>query len=47
MRLAETGRYPLEKLISHEFSLDEADTAVKSIGREVDGIDPIKVCITP
>jgi alcohol dehydrogenase len=47
MRLAETGKYPLEKFISHEFSLDEADKAVRSIGREVSGIDPIKVCITP
>lgn len=47
LRLAETGKYPLEKFISHEFSLDEADKAVRSIGREVSGIDPIKVSIKP
>jgi alcohol dehydrogenase len=47
LRLADTGKYPLEKLISHEFSLDEADKAVRAIGREVSEIDPIKVSITP
>jgi alcohol dehydrogenase len=47
LRLAETGRYPLEKFISHEFSLDDADKAVRSIGRELSEIEPIKVSITP
>lgn len=47
MRIAESGKYPLEKLISHTFALEEADKAVRSIGREVDGINPIKVSITP
>ncbi len=47
MWLAETGKYPLEKFISHEFSLDEADKAVRAIGRELSDIDPIKVAIKP
>lgn len=47
MRLAETGKYPLEKFVSHEFSLDEADKAVRAAGRELPGIDPLKVSITP
>jgi len=47
MRIAESGRYPLEKFISHEFSLDEADKAVRCIGREIAEIDPIKVAIKP
>ena len=47
MRIAETGKYPLEKFISHTYSLEEADKAVRSIGRELQGINPIKVSITP
>ena len=47
IKLAETGKYPLEKFISHEFSLDDADKAVRSIGRELSDIEPIKVSITP
>ena len=47
MWLAETGKYPLEKFISHEFSLDEADKAVRAIGRELSDVDPIKVAIKP
>jgi alcohol dehydrogenase len=47
LRLAESGKYPLDKFISHEFPLEEADKAVRSIGREVSEIDPIKVSITP
>ncbi len=46
MRIAEAGKYPLEKMISHRFSLEEADKAVRSIGREVSDINPIKVSIT-
>jgi alcohol dehydrogenase len=45
--LAATGKYPLEKFISHEFSLDDADKAVRSIGRELSDVEPIKVSITP
>jgi alcohol dehydrogenase len=47
IKLAETGKYPLEKFISHEFTLDEAEKAVRSIGRELSDIEPIKVSITP
>jgi alcohol dehydrogenase len=47
LRLAETGKYPLEKFISHEFSLDDAEKAMRSIGRELPDVDPIKVAIAP
>jgi alcohol dehydrogenase len=47
MRIAESGKYPLEKFISHEFPLDEAEKAVRCIGREISEIDPIKVAIKP
>jgi alcohol dehydrogenase len=47
IRLAEKKKYPLEKIISHEFSLDECETAVKAVGREIEGLDPIKVAVRP
>jgi threonine dehydrogenase-like Zn-dependent dehydrogenase len=47
LTLAESGRYPLEKFISHDFPLDEAERAVRSIGREIAEIDPIKVSLIP
>jgi len=47
LKLAETGKYPLEKFISHEYTLDEAEKAVRSIGREFSDIEPIEVSITP
>ena len=47
IRLAEQKKYPLEKIISHEFSLEEAEMAVKAMGREIEGLDPIKVAVRP
>lgn len=47
IRLAESGKYPLEKFISHEYSLDETDLAIRAMGREIEGINPIKVAIKP
>ncbi len=47
IRLAETGTYPLEKVISHEFTLEEAEVAVRAMGREIEGLDPIKAAICP
>ena len=47
IRLAETGAYPLEKVISHEFTLEEAEVAVRAMGREIEGLDPIKAAVKP
>ncbi|MGE0805143.1 MAG: zinc-binding dehydrogenase [Burkholderiaceae bacterium] len=47
MQVAKSGKYPLERFISHAFGLDEAEKAVRSIGREIGEIDPIKVAINP
>jgi len=47
IRLAEKGTYPLERIISHEFALEEAETAVRAMGREIAGLDPVKVAIRP
>jgi alcohol dehydrogenase len=47
IQLAESGKYPLEKMVTHRFPLEEAEKAVKLAGGEIEGDDPIKVVITP
>jgi len=47
IRLAESGKYPLEKMVTHRFPLEEAEKAVRIAGGEVEGEDPIKVVIVP
>ena len=47
IRLAESGKYPLEKMVTHWFPLEEAEMAVKVAGGEIKGEDPIKVVVVP
>jgi alcohol dehydrogenase len=47
IQLAESGRYPLEKMVTHRFPLEEAEKAVRLAGGEIEGEDPIKVVIIP
>jgi alcohol dehydrogenase len=47
IRLAESGKYPLEKMVTHRFPLEEAEMAVRVAGGEIKGEDPIKVVIVP
>jgi len=47
IQLAESRKYPLERMVTHRFYLKEAETAVRVAGREVEGEDPIKVVIIP
>jgi alcohol dehydrogenase len=47
IHLAESGKYPLERMVTHRFSLKEAEKAVKVAGGEVEGEDSIKVVIVP
>ena len=42
-----SGRYPLEKMCTHTFGLAEAETAVKLVGRRIEGDDGIHVTISP
>jgi threonine dehydrogenase-like Zn-dependent dehydrogenase len=47
-RILASGKYPLEKMRTHEFPLADAENAVRTIGREIsDGKDPICVAIKP
>lgn len=47
IRLAETGKYPLEKMVTHRFSLEEAEKAIRVAGGEIEAEEPIKVVIVP
>lgn len=47
IELAESGKYSLEKMVTHRFSLEEAEKAVRVAGGEIEGEDPIKVVIVP
>ena len=47
IRLIESGKYPLAKMSTHTFSLERADIAIRTVGREVSGEEPIHVTIVP
>lgn len=47
VRLVESGKYPIEKMVTHRFSLERAEEAVKTVGREVPGVFPVKAVIVP
>lgn len=45
--LAESRKYAIEKMVTHRFSLEEAEKAVKTMGREIKVENLIKAVITP
>jgi threonine dehydrogenase-like Zn-dependent dehydrogenase len=47
IHLAESGKYLLERMVTHRSPLEEAEKAVKLAGGEIEGKDPIKIVITP
>jgi threonine dehydrogenase-like Zn-dependent dehydrogenase len=47
IKIVESRKYPLEKLVTHKFKLEDAEKAVLTAGRKIPGEDPIKVVITP
>jgi len=46
IKLAESGNYPFEKMVTHVFSIDAAEKALKTAGGETDEY-PIKVVLKP
>lgn len=46
-KLVESGKYPVEKMVTHRFSLNEAEKAVRTAGGEIPGEYPIKVVLVP
>ena len=47
IKLVESGKYPVEEIISHTFPLRQAEEAVKVAGGEIPGIRPIRAAIVP
>ncbi len=47
LSIAESGRYPLDKIVSHRFAIDEADEAIKTVAGEVPNDGLIKVVMYP
>jgi threonine dehydrogenase-like Zn-dependent dehydrogenase len=46
IRLVESGRYPIEKIVSHKFTLKDAEKAVKTAGVYFKDVYPTKCVIT-
>lgn len=47
IKLAESRKYPIERMVTHRFPLAEAEKAVRLVGREIEGGEAIKVVIEP
>jgi len=45
--LIELGTVPLEKMHTHNFSVREAELAIKTLGREIPGDESIHSCLIP
>ena len=39
--------FPLDRMRSHTFPLAEAEHAIRVVGREVEGADPVHVTLVP
>ena len=47
IKVVESGRYPIEEMVTHRFTLEEAETAVLAAGGEVELEGFIKGVIVP
>ena len=47
IKLARSGRYPFEELVTHRFGLEQAEHAVRLVGGEIKGESPMKVVLDP
>jgi len=47
IKLVESGKYPVDKIISHRFPLREAEKALKASGGEIPEIRPIRAALVP
>ena len=46
IRVIESGRYPLERMLTHQFGLDEAELAIQTLANNPNG-DAISIAIRP
>ncbi len=47
IRLIEARRRPVEKMHTHDFALDEAELAIRTLAREIPGQESIHSCLIP
>jgi threonine dehydrogenase-like Zn-dependent dehydrogenase len=47
IRLIESGKYPIEKMHTHEFDLRDAELAIRTLAREIPGEESIHSCLMP
>jgi threonine dehydrogenase-like Zn-dependent dehydrogenase len=47
IRLIESGRYPLERMHTHDFSLRDAELAIRTLAREIPGEESVHSCLLP
>lgn len=47
IRMIESGRSPITEMHTHDFDLAEADLAIRTLGREVEGDESIHSCLIP
>jgi hypothetical protein len=47
IRLIEAGRVPLEKMHTHDFALEQAETAIQTLAGEGPGEASIHSCLFP
>ncbi len=47
LAIAESGRYPLEEMVSHRFAMSEAETAIRTLAGEIPTEGLVKVVMYP
>ncbi len=47
IRLLESGRVPVERMHTHDFDLQDAETAIRTLAREIEGDESIHSCLIP
>ncbi len=47
IRLLESGKYPIHKMHTHEFGLRDAELAIRTLARQIEGVESIHSCLMP
>jgi len=47
IRLIESHRYPIERMHTHDFDLREAELAIRTLARQIEGQESIHSCLIP
>lgn len=47
IRLIESGKYPIEAMHTHDFGLRDAELAIRTLAREIEGEESIHSCLIP